>query len=223
MPLIGTAPAFPAKKHQADGTVRARRGQWAEERRGRLAPPGCGSHPAVTRPVSFAANMAARMATEASGRRTPQDRRARRPWRAWRLTGCANRRLRDEAGGPFPPVGRDRRLMACAIPLAWAWPRALPCLQQHPGHHVENHRVFDVWREALLDAAADGPRNHILMHATGVAGIERGKVLLHVWRKSQLSPGQDTLVVRLVADTRTTLIALSDLGLLGVAHGVLLA
>jgi hypothetical protein len=113
--------------------------------------------------------------------------------------------------------------MACAISLAWAWPRALPCLQQHPGHHVENHRVFDVWREALLDAAADGPRNHILMHATGVAGIERGKVLLHVWRKSQLSPGQDTLVVRLVADTRTTLIALSDLGLLGVAHGVLLA
>ena len=113
--------------------------------------------------------------------------------------------------------------MACAIPLAWAWPRALPCLQQHPGHHVENHRVFDVWREALLDAAADGPRNHILMHATGVAGIERGKVLLRVWRKSQLSPGQDTLVVRLVADTRTTLIALSDLGLLGVAHGVLLA
>ena len=80
-----------------------------------------------------------------------------------------------------------------------------------------------MWREALLDAAADGPRNHVLMHAISVAGIERGKVLLHVWRKSQLSPGQDTLVVRLVADTRTTLIALSDLGLLGVAHGVLLA
>jgi hypothetical protein len=42
---------------------------------------------------------------------------------------------------------------------------------------------------ALLDAAADGPRNHILMHAISVAGIERGKVFLHVWRKSQLSPG----------------------------------
>ena len=44
-------------------------------------------------------------------------------------------------------------------------------------------------REALLDAAADGLRNHILMHAISVAGIERGKVFLHVWRKSQLSPG----------------------------------
>ena len=46
-----------------------------------------------------------------------------------------------------------------------------------------------MWRKALLDAAADGPRNHILMQAIIVAGIERGKVFLHVWRKSQLSPG----------------------------------
>src|SRR4029453_8595882 len=83
----------------------------------------------------------------------------------------------------------NRRLMACAISLAWLWPRALLCLQRHPGHHVENHRVFDVGREGLLDAAADGPRNHILVYAISVAGIERGKVFLHVWRKSQLSPG----------------------------------
>jgi hypothetical protein len=27
------------------------------------------------------------------------------------------------------------------------------------------------------------------LHAISVAGIERGKVFLHVWRKSQLSPG----------------------------------
>lgn len=79
--------------------------------------------------------------------------------------------------------------MACASLLAWAWPRALLCLHQHPGHHVQNHGIFNVWREALLDAAADSPRNHILMHAISVAGIERGKVFLNVWRKSQLSPG----------------------------------
>ena len=79
--------------------------------------------------------------------------------------------------------------MACASLLALAWLRALLCLPQHPGHLVEDHGIFDVWWEALLDAAADGPRNHILMHAISVAGIERGKVFLHVWRKSQLSPG----------------------------------
>jgi hypothetical protein len=76
-----------------------------------------------------------------------------------------------------------------AILLASAWPRALLCLQQHPGHRVEDHGIFDVWWKALLDAAADGPRNHVLMHAISVTGIERGKVFLHVWGKSQLGPG----------------------------------